>query len=77
MGLAMVFRYIKDQTYVFPRWPDFEPFADDFTCIFEDYNTTLRCIIYDHPVDLPDDSCHSLLFATMALKIAMGNKALN
>lgn len=76
MGISMVIQGIKNQDYRFPRWEDFQQYAEDFTCVFEDYNRTLRMIVYDHPDNLPDDSLHSLMFMTLAMKIARGEKAL-
>jgi hypothetical protein len=76
MGMSMVIQAIKNQEIVFPRWADFQPFAEDFTNIFEDYNRSLRCIVYDHPEGKPDDAMHSLMFAILALKLARGDKAL-
>jgi hypothetical protein len=76
MGMSMVFQAIKNQEVVFPRWEDFQTFCPDFINIFEDYNRALRCIVYDHPDGNPDDSMHALMFATLALKLAKGDKAL-
>jgi len=76
MGMSMVIQGIKNGDYVFPRWEDFKEFAPDFTCIFEDYNRALRQIVYDHPDSDPDDSMHSLMFATLAMKLSRGDKAL-
>jgi len=76
MGISMVIQGIKHQDYVLPKWTDFQQFAEDFTGIFEDYNRALRCIVYDHPEGIPDDCVHSLMFATLAMKIAKGDKAL-
>jgi hypothetical protein len=76
MGLSMVIQGIKHEDYVFPKWEQFQEFADDFTGIFEDYNRALRCIVYDHPDGIPDDCVHSLMFATLTMKIARGDKAL-
>lgn len=76
MGISMVIQAIKAQDYFFPRWEDMKNFAEDFTCIFEDYNRALRQIVYDHPDDMPDDSLHSLMFMTLTMKIGRGEKAL-
>lgn len=76
MGLSMVIQAIKNGDYRFPKWEQFKEFAPDFTCIFEDYNRALRMIVYDHPEDMPDDTMHSLMFMTLAMKIGKGEKAL-
>lgn len=76
MGMSMVIQGIKNGDYVFPRWEDFKDFAPDFINIFEDYNRALRQVVYDHPDNSPDDAMHSLMFATLAMKLARGDKAL-
>lgn len=76
MGLSMVIQGIKNQDYVLPRWSEFEQFAEDFTGVFEDWNRALRCTVYDHPDGIPDDCVHSLMFATVTLKVARGDRAL-
>lgn len=75
MGMSMLIQAILRKEVVLPRWEDFAPFAEDFTCIFEDYNTALRMIVYDHPEDIPDDSFHSMMFAFLTMKIGRGNLA--
>ncbi|NIQ80592.1 MAG: hypothetical protein GTN93_21370, partial [Anaerolineae bacterium] len=76
MGLSTLFLAIQRREVVFPRWQDMAPFAEDITCIFEDYNRTLRMLVYDHPENMPDDTAHSLVFATCTWKIGRGDKAL-
>ena len=76
MGLAKLFLAIHRQEIVFPRWEDTSEFAEDITCIFEDYNRTLRMLVYDHPEKMPDDTAHSIVFCMCAWKIARGDKSL-
>ncbi len=76
MGISMVIQAIKNGDYRFPVWKEFEKFAEDFTCVFEDYNRATRMIVYDHPDDMPDDTLHSLMFMTLTAKVARGEKAL-
>lgn len=76
-GLAHVFQLIKARNIVLPRWQDFQEFAEDFTCIFEDYNQAIRQLVYDHPENMPDDATHSLMFALMAMRVARGEKVLD
>jgi len=74
-GLYSVIDGIKNGQYVFPRWEEFQEFASDFICVFEDYNAAMRMMTLDHPVDLPDDALHALLFATCTFRVARGLKA--
>jgi hypothetical protein len=76
MGIAMVITEIKNKGLSLPKWEDFSEFAEDFTCVFEDYNRALRQVVYDHPDSMPDDSLHSMMFFILALKIGRGEKAL-
>jgi len=74
-GLYSVIDGVKAGLYVFPRWEQFSEFAEDFTCVFEDWNQAMRMMTLDHPQDTPDDAMHSLLFATCAFRVARGMKA--
>jgi hypothetical protein len=76
MGIAMVITEIKNKGFSLPKWEAFSEFAEDFTCVFEDYNRALRQIVYDHPDSMPDDALHSMMFFILALKIGRGEKAL-
>jgi len=50
-----------------PCWEWFErPFGVDVLSIFTEYNDRTGLLKYDHPLDRPDDSFHSLLYCMMA-----------
>jgi hypothetical protein len=50
-----------------PKWEVFErPFGYDILSIFSEYSDSLRMLKYDHPLDRPDDSFHSILYCMLA-----------
>lgn len=60
---------IRNQLVVFPRWEEFQGFAEDILNVFVDYGSTgnLRNVmIYDHAIDRPDDFMHAWNYAKMA-----------
>lgn len=57
----------SNKVFEFPRWEDFkDPFAQDMLNIYSEYNETLKLIQYQHSVDKPDDTFHSLLYCFLA-----------
>lgn len=60
-----------------PRWEFFErPFGIDILNIYSEYSETLRMIKYDHPLDRPDDSFHSILYCMLASTLHIPRKDL-
>ena len=65
--MSDLFSAIKKGKLEFPRWEEFsDPYAKDILSIFSEYNHTLRMIQYQHRVDQPDDTFHSILYCLMA-----------
>jgi len=60
-AMSTVMLKIKEKKITFPKWEYWEPFADDFLNIYQDYSEASRRIIYDH--ESTDDTFHALLFA--------------
>lgn len=71
--LGSVFNDVKQQRIEFFKWAQFEEFASDFTCVFEEYNQSLRIVVYNHPQNIPDDALHSVAYAKAAGMISTGN----
>jgi hypothetical protein len=68
--MSAIFEAIKKGKAEFPRWEEFrQPFAEDFTNIYSEYNERLRMIMYDHKAGSPDDSFHSFMFGWLASMI--------
>lgn len=58
-----------------PRWEFFErPYGSDILSIYSEYNEGLRMIKYDHPLDRPDDSFHSILYCLLASTVEFPRK---
>lgn len=70
--LAQIFQEIKEGKYYFPEWEKFEPFAKDILAEYVEYNDRTRTMMYDHPIDQPDDGLHSLAYCKLAADISMG-----
>lgn len=67
MVMTDLFRKIKNRQIEFPRWEDFEPFADDFLNIVIEYDDHAGTYKY---VNMgPDDALHSILFGELALQL--------
>ena len=65
--MSDIFNAIKRQQFEFPCWEEFEdPFGNDMLNIYSEYNNKLRMLQYDHKVDRPDDSFHSVLYCFLA-----------
>jgi hypothetical protein len=67
MVMTNLFRKIKNQQMEFPRWEDFEPFADDFLNIIIEYDD--HAGTYKYVNTGPDDGLHSILFGELALQL--------
>lgn len=65
--MTELFRKIKNQQIIFPRWEDFEPFADDFLNIVIEYDDQLGN--YKYLNTGPDDAMHSMLFGELAMQL--------
>ena len=66
--MTELFQRIKDQKMVFPRWEEFEPFAEDFLNIAVDYDMKSGAT-YKYVNDGPDDSVHSILFGDLSSQL--------
>lgn len=68
--MSDIFNAIKRGCLEFPRWEEFhDPFAKDMLNIHTEYNEKLRMIQYDHRLDCPDDSFHSILYCFLVSMI--------
>jgi hypothetical protein len=63
---------LKAQKILLPEWVIAESYAEDILGIYADYNSRTRKTYFDHPLDQPDDSLHSLAYARLAANIDMG-----
>jgi len=70
--LSSVFSEMKQGRFLFPEWETFEPFAKDVLAEYVEYNERTRTMMYDHPIDQPDDGLHSLVYAKLAADITLG-----
>ena len=70
--LSTLFESIKHGHMAFPEWEEFEPFAKDILAEYVEYNERTRTMMYDHPIDQPDDALHSLAYCKLAADISMG-----
>jgi hypothetical protein len=68
--LSLVFELIRrgpvSQGTCFPKWEQFEPFAEDILAVFSEYSRIRRQIVYDHPRNQPDDFLHTMVYALLA-----------
>ena len=53
-------------------WEEFEPYAKDILDEYVEYKERTRTMMYDHPIDQPDDGLHSLAYCMLAADISMG-----
>ena len=67
MVMTELFRKIKNRQIEFPRWEDFEPFADDFLNIIIEYDDQQGS--YKYVNTGPDDALHSILFGELCLQL--------
>jgi len=70
--LSGIFQSIKEEQFLFPAWETFEPFAKDILAEYVEYNERTRTMMYDHPIDQPDDGLHSLAYCKLAADIVLG-----
>jgi hypothetical protein len=68
--LSNFFFDIKQGKFMFPAWSVFEPFAKDILAEYVEYNERTRTMLYDHPIDQPDDALHSLVYCKLAADIS-------
>ena len=73
--MTELFQKIKNKQMVFPRWEDFEPFAEDFLNIAIDYDKNLGT--YKYVNDGPDDSVHSILFGDLANQLLYATESVD
>jgi len=70
--LSQLFQDIKQERFMFPAWDEFEPFGADILAEYVEYNDRTRMMMYDHPIDQPDDALHSLAYCKLAADISHG-----
>lgn len=70
--LSDLFLAIKEGRFTFPEWEVFEMFAKDILAEYVEYNERTRTMMFDHPIDQPDDALHSLVYCKLAADIALG-----
>ena len=70
--ITEIFELIKKKQILFPKWQDFEVFAQDLLNVYTEYNEYSRTIKYDHRPDQPDDYLHSLIYCREAANIYHG-----
>jgi Phage terminase large subunit (GpA) len=66
------FSELKKAHFLLPEYKTFEPFAKDILAEYVEYNERIRTMTYDHPIDLPDDALHSMIYCKLAADISMG-----
>ena len=62
-----IFTRIKRKQMIFPRWEDFEPFAQDILAIAIEYSEEKNT--YKYIKSAPDDTLHSILYGALAAQI--------
>lgn len=70
--LSELFLGIKQERFVFPEWAAFEPYAKDLLAEYVEYHERTKMMLYDHPLDQPDDALHSLAYCKLAADITLG-----
>lgn len=70
--LSALFQDIKNEKFLFPEWEVFEPFAKDILAEYVEFNDRQRTMLYDHPIDQPDDALHSMIYARLTADIMLG-----
>ena len=50
----------------FPKWEEFETFANDILCVYQENSEKRGEIVYDHPRGSPDDFLHTICYAFLA-----------
>ena len=70
--LSSLFFDIKQERFAFPEWSVFEPFAQDILAEYVEYHERTKMMVYDHPIDRPDDALHSLVYCKLAADITLG-----
>ena len=69
--LSNYFEGIRKGEFLFPKWGEFEPFAEDILAEYVEYNENTRTMKYDHPIDQPDDALHSQIYCKLAADITL------
>jgi hypothetical protein len=68
--MSDIFNAIKRRRIEWPRWVEFkQPFAQDLTNIYSEYNESQRMLQYTHKPDRPDDTFHAILYCWLASMI--------
>jgi len=64
--MSRFFNAVKNGHIRFPRWEEFEPFAEDFLSIYSEYREDRHTMVYDKLVDGTDDAFHSSVYCLLA-----------
>jgi len=65
-AMSCIFNAIKNGMIRFPRWEEFQPFAEEFLAIYTEYREARHVLTFDRIVDANDDAFHSTLYAVFA-----------
>lgn len=68
--MSEFFQACKQAQMAFPKWEEFEPYAKDILAEYVEYNERTRTMMYDHPIDQPDDALHSMVYCKLAADIS-------
>jgi len=71
-AMSSFFQDIKNGQFLFPPWELFEEFGKDILAEYVEFNDRSRTMLYDHPIDQPDDALHSMLYARLTADIMLG-----
>jgi len=70
--LSDFFLAIKNEQLLLPPWEVFEDFGKDILAEYVEFNDRKRTMLYDHPIDQPDDALHSIIYARLTADIMLG-----
>jgi hypothetical protein len=70
--MADIFGALKRKKIRLPSWKRIEhPHGDDILSIFQEYSETMKMLKFDTPKGVPDDSFHSILYATLVSMLSI------
>jgi hypothetical protein len=73
--MTWLFQKIKNRQIIFPRWEDFQPFAQDILNIMIDYDEEKGK--YKFINSAPDDAFHSILYGDLIAEIWARNVSID
>jgi hypothetical protein len=68
--ITELFKLIKDQRIIFPKWEETEEFAEDLLNVYADYDEDRNLMKYINVG--PDDFLHALIFAVISNEMING-----